>query len=204
MSGLPMTARIRVAGVQDAQAIADVYAPAVTSRATSFELTPPDATEMRRRIVTVLAQYPWLVCETSETVVGYVYATTHRERAAYRWSVDVAAYVGADTQRRGIARALYTALFEILALQGYRNAYAGITLPNPASVQMHKAMGFEQVGVYHRVGYKFGKWHDVAWFERPLAEHVLEPSEPIAFSMLATTLEARAAFARAEGLIKPS
>ena len=199
-----MTARIRVAGVQDAQAIADVYAPAVTSRATSFELTPPDATEMRRRIVTVLAQYPWLVCETSETVVGYVYATTHRERAAYRWSVDVAAYVGADTQRRGIARALYTALFEILALQGYRNAYAGITLPNPASVQMHKAMGFEQVGVYHRVGYKFGKWHDVAWFERPLAEHVLEPSEPIAFSMLATTLEARAAFARAEGLIKPS
>src|SRR3984893_219756 len=204
MSGLPMTARIRVAGVQDAQAIADVYAPAVTSRATSFELTPPDATEMRRRIVTVLAQYPWLVCETSETVVGYVYATTHRERAAYRWSVDVAAYVGADTQRRGIARALYTALFEILALQGYRNAYAGITLPNPASVQMHKAMGFEQVGVYHNVGYKMDKWHDVAWFERPLADHVLEPSEPVAFSKLAAGREAKAAMERAEGLIKPS
>jgi L-amino acid N-acyltransferase YncA len=199
-----MTTRIRVAGEQDAQAIADVYAPAVTTRATSFELAPPDATEMRRRIVTVLAQYPWLVCESSETVVGYVYATTHRERAAYRWSVDVAAYVRTDALRRGIARALYTALFEILALQGYRNAYAGITLPNPASVQMHKAMGFEQVGVYHRVGYKFGKWHDVAWFQRPLAEHVLEPSEPIAFSMLATSLEAKAAFARAEGLIKPS
>jgi len=159
---------------------------------------------MSRRIVTVLPQYPWLICESSETVLGYVYATTHRERAAYRWSVDVAAYVRTDGQRRGIARALYTALFEILGLQGYRNAYAGITLPNPASVQMHKAMGFEQVGIYHQVGYKFGKWHDVAWFERPLAEHVLEPSEPIAFSMLATSLEAKAAFARAEGLIKPS
>lgn len=159
---------------------------------------------MRRRIVTVLPQYPWLVCESSEMVVGYVYATTHRERAAYRWSVDVAAYVRQDAQRRGIARALYTALFEILALQGYRNAYAGITLPNPSSVAMHEAMGFEQVGIYHRVGYKFGKWHDVAWFERPLAEHVLEPREPIAFSTLATSREADAAFASAEGLIKPS
>jgi L-amino acid N-acyltransferase YncA len=157
---------------------------------------------MRRRIVTVLPQYPWLVCESSETLLGYVYATTHRERAAYRWSVDVAAYVRADAQRRGIARALYTALFEILALQGHRNTYAGVTLPNPASVAMHEAMGFEQVGIYHQVGYKFGKWHDVAWFERPLAEHVPEPSEPVAFSKLAGNREARAAMARAEGLLR--
>jgi L-amino acid N-acyltransferase YncA len=197
-----MAGRIRVAEEWDAQAIADVYAPAVTSRATSFELTPPDAAEMRRRIVTVLAQYPWLVCESSETVLGYVYATAHRERAAYRWSVDVAAYVGADAQRHGIARALYSALFEILALQGYRNAYAGITLPNPASVAMHEAMGFERVGVYHRVGYKMDKWHDVAWFERPLAEHVLEPPEPVAFSALAASRETSAAIARAEGLLR--
>jgi L-amino acid N-acyltransferase YncA len=197
-----MAARIRVAGERDAQAIADIYAPAVTARATSFELTPPDATEMRRRIVTVLAQHPWLVCESSETVVGYVYATTHRERAAYRWSVDVAAYVREDAQRRGIARALYTALLEILALQGYRNAYAGITLPNPASVAMHEALGFERVGVYHQVGYKMGKWHDVAWFERPLAEHVLEPPEPVAFSTLSASREVTAAIARAVGLLR--
>jgi L-amino acid N-acyltransferase YncA len=195
------TSRIRVAGEQDAQAIADVYAPAVSTRATSFELTPPDATEMRRRISTLLRQYPWLVCESSDRVVGYVYATAHRERAAYRWSVDVAAYVKEEAQRRGIARALYTALFEILALQGYRNAYAGITLPNPASVAMHEAMGFERVGVYHRVGYKMNKWHDVAWFERPLAEHVLEPPEPIAFSVVATNKAVKAAIARAEGLL---
>jgi len=153
---------------------------------------------MRRRIVGVLVQYPWLVCESSDKVVGYVYATAHRERAAYRWSVDVAAYVEEDAHRRGIARALYTALFEILISQGYRNAYAGVTLPNPASVAMHKAMGFELVGVYHRVGYKMNKWHDVAWFERPLAEHVLEPPEPIAFSTLATTQEVKAAIARAD------
>lgn len=197
-----MTTRIRVAEERDAQAITDIYAPAVTGRATSFELTPPDANEMMRRIVTVLAQHPWLVCESSETILGYVYATTHRERAAYRWSVDVAAYVSADAQRRGIARALYTALFEILALQGYRNAYAGITLPNPASVAMHEAMGFERVAVYHRVGYKMNKWHDVAWFERPLGEHVLEPREPIAFSTLATTQEVKTAIARSEALLR--
>jgi L-amino acid N-acyltransferase YncA len=199
-----MTSLIRVAREQDAEAIARIYAPAVSGSSTSFELTPPDATEMRRRMVTVLHQYPWLVCESSERVLGYVYATAHRERAAYRWSVDVAAYVSADAHRRGIARSLYTALFEILVLQGYRNACAGVTLPNPASVGLHEAMGFEQVGIYHGVGYKFGKWHDVAWFERPLSEHVVEPREPVSFPTLATTREARAALARAEALLGPA
>ena len=199
---MSMTLQIRVAGERDAEAIAAIYAPAVAERATSFELTPPDAEEMRRRVATVLQRYPWLVCESSQTILGYVYATAHRERAAYRWSVDVAAYVRPEGQRRGIARALYTGLFEILALEGYRNACAGITLPNPASVEMHKAMGFEHVGTYHRVGYKKGRWHDVAWFERPLAEHVLEPPEPIAFPAIATMPEVRSALARAEGLVR--
>ena len=196
-----MTTLIRVAEERDAQAIADVYAPAVSDHATSFELTPPDAAEMKRRIAAVLTQHPWLICESSKTVAGYVYATTHRERAAYRWSVDVAAYVRPEAHRRGIARALYSALFEILALQGYRNAYAGITLPNPASVAMHEAMGFKRVGVYHQVGYKFGKWHDVAWFERKLAEHLAEPPEPIAFSTLRAGRDVDAAIARTQQLL---
>jgi L-amino acid N-acyltransferase YncA len=197
-----MTGMIRVAAERDAEAIAGIYAPAVTEAAISFELLPPDAQEMRRRVLGVLPQYPWLVYEPSGAVLGYVYATTHKERAAYRWSVDVSAYIRHDAHRRGIARALYAALFEILALQGYRNAYAGATLPNPASVHLHEAMGFEQVGVYHQVGYKFGKWHDVAWFERQLSERVLEPPEPIPFATLATSREVKAAMARAEGLIR--
>jgi L-amino acid N-acyltransferase YncA len=196
-----VSAVIRVAGEQDAEAIAAIYAPAVTDGSTSFELTPPNAEEMRRRILAVLPQYPWLVCESSGAVLGYVYATTHMERAAYRWSVDVSAYIRHDAHRRGIARALYTALFEILVIQGYRNAYAGATLPNPASVQLHQAMGFKEVGVYHQIGYKFGRWHDVVWLERPLAEHVIEPPEPIAFSTLVTSREVNAALARAEGLL---
>lgn len=193
---------IRVAREQDAQAIADIYAPAITDSSISFELEPPDAAEMRRRVLGILPQYPWLVYESTEGVLGYVYASRHSERAAYRWSVDVSAYIRQDAHRRGIARALYTALFEILVLQRYRNAYAGATLPNPASIHLHEAMGFERVGVYREVGYKFGKWHDVIWLERQLAERVLEPPGPIPFAAIATSPEVRAAMARAEGLVK--
>jgi phosphinothricin acetyltransferase len=194
---------IRVAEERDAQAIAEIYAPAITDAVISFELKPPDAEEMWLRIVAIQRQYPWLVYEESKTVLGYVYASVHNERAAYRWSVDVTAYIRHDAHRRGIGKALYTALFEILVLQGYRTACAGVTLPNIASVQMHAAVGFVEVGVYHDVGYKFGKWHDVGWYERPLAEHVLEPREPLAFPVLATSPAVKAAFTRAQGLIKP-
>jgi len=193
---------IRVAEERDARAIAGIYAPAITDAVISFELTPPDAQEMLRRIVAVQRQYPWLVYEESDTVLGYVYASVHNERAAYRWSVDVTAYIRHDAHRRGIGRALYTALFEILVLQGYRTACAGITLPNTSSVQMHAAMGFTEVGVYHDVGYKFGKWHDVGWYERSLAAHVLEPPEPVPFPVLATSSVVKAVFTRATALIK--
>jgi phosphinothricin acetyltransferase len=195
---------IRVADEGDAQAVAEIYGPAITDGVISFELTPPDPKEMSRRILAVQRQYPWLVYEESRAVLGYVYASVHNERAAYRWSVDVTAYIRHDAHRRGIGRALYTALFEILVLQGYRTACAGITLPNTASVQMHAAMGFNEVGVYHEVGYKFGKWHDVGWYERALAEHVLDPPEPVAFPDFAGSPLVTAALVRAEGLIKPS
>ena len=199
-----LTGLIRVAEERDAQAIAGIYAPAITDAVISFELTAPDTEEMLRRIVAIQRQYPWLVYEESKTVLGYVYASVHNERAAYRWSVDVTAYIRHDAHRRGIGRALYSALFEILVLQGYRTACAGVTLPNTASVQMHAAMGFKEVGVYHDVGYKFGKWHDVGWYELSLAAHVPEPPEPVPFPELAGSSPVKAAFARAAGLVKPS
>jgi L-amino acid N-acyltransferase YncA len=199
-----MGGQIRIAEERDARAIAGIYAPAITDGVISFELTPPSAEEMARRIVAIQRQYPWLVYEESKTVLGYVYASVHNERAAYRWSVDVTAYIGHDAHRRGIGRALYTALFEILVLQGYRSACAGVTLPNTASVQMHAAMGFKEVGIYHDVGYKFGKWHDVGWYELSLAAHVPDPPEPIPFPELAGSPSVKAAFARATGLVKSS
>ncbi|MGE5616983.1 MAG: arsinothricin resistance N-acetyltransferase ArsN1 family B, partial [Bacillota bacterium] len=155
---------IRLATPDDAAAVAAIYAPNVTDAVISFEYVPPDVAEMRRRIEKVLAQFPWLVWEEGGIVGGYVYASAHRERAAYQWSTDVSAYVHPDFRRRGVAKALYRTLFEILRVQGYQNAYAGITLPNAPSVALHEAVGFTAVGVYRHVGFKKGRWHDVGWW----------------------------------------
>jgi phosphinothricin acetyltransferase len=159
---------IRLVTPTDAAAIAEIYRPAVTDRATSFEIDPPDAEEMAARIASCLARLPWLIAENDGVVLGYAYASPHRARAAYQWAVDVSAYVRESAHRRGVGRSLYDALFRILTLQGFRNAYAGITLPNEASERFHRALGFSTVGVYRKVGYKRGRWHDVLWLERPL------------------------------------
>jgi phosphinothricin acetyltransferase len=173
-----MPPMIRLATSADAAQVRDVYAPSCDTPI-SFELAPPDVEEMRGRLEKVLAQYPWLVCEEGGEVLGYAYAGQHRERAAYRWSVDTAVYVRQGRQRRGVGRALYTSLLAMLPLQGYVNAYAGVTLPNPASVGLHEAMGFQPVGVYRRVGFKCGAWYDVAWYQRPLQTLMGEPPPPV-------------------------
>jgi phosphinothricin acetyltransferase len=112
--------------------------------------------------------YPWLVCDTGGRVAGYAYATRHRARAAYQWSVETTVYVHPEFRRRGVGRGLYESLFPILAAQGFANAYAGITLPNPASVAVHEAAGFTYLGRFERIGYKLGAWHDVGWWQRPI------------------------------------
>lgn len=169
---------IRLATADDGPALAAIYAPAVTEVATSFELEPPDGAEMSRRIREKLTKYPWLVCERGGEILGYAYAGTFRERAAYQWSTEVSAYVRADVHRSGVGRALYRSLFAILVLQGFRNALAGVTLPNPGSVGLHTAVGFTPIGVFKGVGHKFGRWHDVAFFECELAARAGHPPAP--------------------------
>jgi phosphinothricin acetyltransferase len=134
---------------------------------------------MERRIASTLRGWPWLVCEYEGRVAGYAYATSHRVRAAYQWAVDTSVYVDPAFHRRSIGSALYTSLFRILVAQGYFNAYAGITLPNPASVALHEAVGFRLVGVYHKVGYKLGAWHDVGWWQLALQPHRASPPPPL-------------------------
>jgi phosphinothricin acetyltransferase len=172
-----MPPTVRLATPDDAEQVQAIYAP-YCHTPISFEVQPPTVDEMRARLLKVLGHYPWLLCEDGGAVVGYVYATQHRERAAYQWSVDTTVYVRQGRQRRGVGRALYTSLLAVLPLQGFVNAYAGVTLPNPASVGLHQAIGFRPVGVYERVGFKCGAWHDVAWFQRPLRPHPTEP-EPL-------------------------
>ena len=126
---------------------------------------------MAKRIDAISATYPWLVAtgDPSGAVLGYAYASRHRERPGYRWSVDVAVYLARGRWPR-IGRLLYGRLLPLLEAQGFHRAYAGIALPNDASVGLHRAMGFEPVGTYREVGYKLGAWLDVQWWTRQLAE----------------------------------
>jgi len=164
----------------DAAACAELYAPYVEGGPISFEERAPSAAELAARIERISATHPWLVAERGGGVVGYAYACPHRERPAYRWSVDVSVYVAAAHVGEGIGSALYTALFERLRAQRFRMAYAGITLPNPASVALHESLGFAQVGTMREVGWKLGDWRDVGWFQLELAPAAAEqPPEPL-------------------------
>jgi len=175
--------QLRIATQGDASEIAAIYAPIVDRTPITFELEPPGEAEIARRIVTTLEQFPWLVAD-SGAILGYAYAGSHRARAAYRWSVDVSVYVAPSARRTGVGRRLYEALFALLDAQGYFNAFAGVTLPNDASLGLHCAVGFEPVGVYRNVGYKFGVWHDTAWLQRALRRPSATVAEPLAFSTI--------------------
>jgi L-amino acid N-acyltransferase YncA len=172
-------ASIRLAANSDAAAIANLYRPIVESTAISFETEPPDDEAIRRRLDDTLPAYPWLVCEIDDVVAGYAYASRHRVRAAYQWSVDVSVCVDDARRRSGVARGLYTSLFAILTAQGFANAFAGIALPNPASVALHEAVGFQPIGIYRNVGFKLGAWRDVGWWQLPLQERRDSPDVPL-------------------------
>lgn len=169
---------IRLATPADAARVAAIYRPGVEHSAASFEEVAPGPDDMARRIEATLATHPWVVMEAGNNVVGYAYAGPHHARAGYRWSVNVSVYVDEAHHGRGIGRALYTTLFAILRAQGFLNAYAGIALPNAASVGLHESMGFTLVGVYAGVGYKLGAWRDVGWWHLPLAPLSADPAWP--------------------------
>jgi phosphinothricin acetyltransferase len=166
---------VRQATADDAAACAAIYAPYVTDTVVSFETEPPSAAEMAERIA---AAHLWLVLEDAGRVVGYAYAGRFAPRAAYRWACEVSVYLELGRRRTGGGRALYGALLPQLAERGFRVAVAGMTLPNDGSVGLHRAMGFEPVGTYRRIGYKHGAWHDVAWTQRMLAGGDEPPAEP--------------------------
>ena len=171
-------ALLRDAGPGDAAACAAIYAGYVTGTAITFETVPPTTQEMARRIAAAVATHAWLVLLQDGAVVGYACAGPFKDRAAYRWSCEVSVYLQLGFQRRGGGRALYGALLARLTDRGYRTAAAGMTLPNEASVALHRAMGFEPVGTYRRIGFKHGGWHDVAWVQTSLTTSQEPPVEP--------------------------
>jgi phosphinothricin acetyltransferase len=175
---------IRLATPEDAAGILAIYARYIETTSFTFETETPSVEEFAERIKNYLLIWPWLVCEIEGDIAGYAYATRHRERTAYQWCVESSVYIHDDFQRVGIARALYTALFEILKKQGFRNVYAVINLPNDKSVVFHESCGFKYFATYEKVGYKLGKWKNVGWWKLSLNEYGNEPEAPIKFSEL--------------------
>jgi len=169
---------IRAATERDAAACAALYAPYVTDTVISFETQPPSTAEMARRIDDAHA---WFVLEDDGHVAGFAYAHRFAERAAYQWSCETSIYLERGRRRTGAGRALYETLFEHLRDNGFWRAFAGMTLPNDASAGLHRALGFEPAGVYRRVGWKHGAWHDVAWVQKDLraTDGCALPPEPL-------------------------
>src|SRR5580693_5182462 len=169
---------IRLITVSDASEVLGIYKPYVLDSIISFEYEAPTLEEFLQRVKAVTSEYPWLVCLMGDKIVGYAYASKHRDRTAYQWSVDSAIYLSPAVQRKGIARILYESLFSILRLQGYFNVYAGISLPNEKSVGFHEKIGFEEIGIYKKTGFKHGSWHNTAWYQLHLTDHKENPPIP--------------------------
>ena len=170
---------IKPAKPDDAEAILNIYAPYITDTCVSFETEVPTIAEFTERMNNIIKSYPYLVCEIGGDIVGYAYASRHRERAAYKYSADVSIYIKPEYQRKGIGKALYTKLFELLREREIYTVYAGITLPNDSSAALHKSLGFKEVGIYHNVGYKFGKWLDVLWLEKPISDYTIKSQKTV-------------------------
>lgn len=160
---------IRLATTEDAKELLDIYSQYIDTPIT-FEYTLPTEAEFAKRIEDIGKDYPYLVCEDGGKICGYAYAHRHMERMAYQWNVELSVYIAKEYVSRGIGRRLYTVLLEILKLQGIKTAYALVTVLNEKSERLHEGLGFERIGTYHSTGYKNGSWHDVAIFEKRIAE----------------------------------
>jgi len=173
--------QVRVAKASDAQQILEIYSPYVKGSACTFETEVPSENEFKARILKNIQVRPWLVCTVADSIICYVYASGHRERAAYQWCCESSVYTHNDFQGMGIGRELYKVLFQILKMQGYRNIYAGITLPNDASIRLHEKCGFMHFATYENIGYKLGEWKNVGWWRLSVNHYDRKPTPPLAF-----------------------
>ena len=173
-----------MATADDAGGMLNIYTPFILNSGITQETEVPSEKEFQTRIISNLAERPWLVCEIDKQIAGYAYAGKHRDRRGYQWCTEPSVYISEKYYGVGIAYALYAALFDILKLQGYVNAYAVITLPNDRSINFHKKFGFEYLTTYKKIGYKLGHWHDVGWMEYEIIPHKKDPNDPIKFPQI--------------------
>lgn len=174
--------KLRIARSEDDEGILSIYTPYVEETNVTFDYDVEEAKVFCQKIDEMLLEFPWIIAEDKGKVVGYAYAKRHRDRVAYNWCAESSIYVHEDYQGKGVAKLLYEALLEILSAQNTINVYAGIAQPNESSTMFHVKMGFTPVGVYKKVGFKNGQWHDVLWVHRILLKHPGTPKAYIPFS----------------------
>jgi len=196
-----MSGIIRVATRDYADGMLEIYAPFILNSGITQETEVPSLEDFQQRVISNLAERPWLVCEINNQVAGYAYAGKHRDRKGYQWCTEPSVYISEKYFGFGIANALYTALFDILKLQGYVNAYAVITLPNDRSIAFHKKFGFDYLTTYKKIGYKLGQWHDVGWMQYEVNPHKEDPADPIKFSQIDSSV-LEPILTRSSGLLK--
>ncbi|MCD7950305.1 MAG: N-acetyltransferase family protein [Erysipelotrichaceae bacterium] len=175
---------IRTATIQDANALLDIYAYYVLNTAITFEYDVPTLADFQNRITSILNKYPYIVTTINNKIVGYAYANTFKNRAAYDWSVEMTIYIDINYQKQGIGKKLYETMEDLLKLQGITNINACITYPdkedeyaNKNSVSFHEHMGYQLVGQFHQCGYKFNRWYSMVWMEKMIGEHVINQPE---------------------------
>lgn len=192
---------IRIAQESDAPALLEIYAPFVTNTAVTFDIEPPTLAEFIQKMNKIKEEAPYLVFEQEGNVLGYAYASSHRQRAAYRWTRELSVYIHEEAKSKKCGTALYTSLLELLRCQNYRTVLAGITLPNIPSVNFHERLGFYPVGVYDNIGFKLGKSHRVGWWQLMLQEDKEPAREIIAIEQVLATEKGQYALKRGEARI---
>ncbi len=166
--------RLRFASCNDAGKLLDIYSEYIDTPIT-FEYTLPSIEEFRERISNIISFYPYIVCEKDDEPIGYAYAHRHMERVAYQWNAELSVYIKKNFTSKGLGKILYSALMEILKLQGIRTVYGCVTVPNEKSEALHTGLGFRQIGIYRNAGYKNGEWRDVCWYEKQIGDYNQKP-----------------------------
>lgn len=180
--------KYRLVHVNDARALAEIYRPFVESTAVSFETVVPTAQEFESKIRSLRENYPFLVCEMNNEVVGYIYAQKPMSRAAYAWNVELSLYIDLRVTGQKIGTKLLAIMLSLLKLQKTQNVYSLITLPNAPCLKLHEHFGFREVARFNQTGFKNGAWQDVVWLEKAIGDHSIPPEELRPFA----TLDSRA------------
>ncbi len=163
---------------EDIAEVLEIYTPYIQNTAITFECEIPSLESFSERVRHYTEQYPWIVAKDHGKIVGYAYASLYRGREAYQWCCELSVYLRPEVRGRDLGRTLYSALMDLLTLQGYYTVYGVITLPNEASLALHNQLGFSVDGIQENCGFKLGSWHNTAIMSKALQNYVPPRFEP--------------------------